>query len=117
MDEEFDIFFQPVPKPNHKKKKKLKNIPKPIRQFVKERDHQSCVVCGHKKSLQLHHIITKGRYDPSLYTLEHVHDPRNLATVCADCHRKIHDDPDMMERMLQWQKVKFGNVRKEFTDE
>lgn len=115
MDEyQEDIFFQPVPKPNfNPKKKKLKNIPKAIRTYVKERDHHQCVVCGTTKSLQLHHLITKGRYDPALYNLDHVHDPRNLATVCNDCHRRIHDDPVMMEKMLMWQKIKFGNVRKE----
>lgn len=117
MDNDYETFY-PVPKPKPStKKRKLKNIPKPIRQYVKERDHHQCVVCGSKKSLQLHHLITKGRYDPNLYNLEHVHDPRNLATVCSLCHRKIHDDPDMMERMLHWQKIKFGNVRKEFTDD
>lgn len=114
FEEDNDPFFHPVPKPNIPKHKKPKNIPKAIRQYVKERDHQQCVVCGNTRALQLHHLITKGRYDPDLYNLDHVHDPRNLATVCAGCHRKIHDDPDMMERMLMWQKIKFGNVRKEF---
>ncbi|WP_455920496.1 HNH endonuclease [Priestia megaterium] len=113
--DDYDLYFRPVPKPNHyRRKKKLKNIPKPIRTFVKERDHQQCVVCGHRKSLQLHHLIPKGRYDERLYNLDHVHDPRNLATVCSTCHRKIHDDPSMMERMLEWQKNRFGKVRKEF---
>lgn len=109
-----DDLFHPVPKPNFKKQKKLKNIPKPIRTFVKERDRQQCVCCGSKKSLQLHHLIPKGRYDSRYYNLEHVHDPRNLATVCRWCHREIHDNPEKMEEMLEWQKMRFGKVRKEF---
>jgi 5-methylcytosine-specific restriction endonuclease McrA len=113
MSDHNEDYFFPIPKPAAKKKK-AKNIPKQIRAYVKERDHHQCVVCGAKKSLQLHHLITKGRYDPKLYNLEHVHDPRNLATVCASCHRKIHDNPEMMEYMLHWQKIKFGHVRKEF---
>ena len=115
MRDHEDEFFFPIPKPTFKvKNKKPKNIPKQIRTYVKERDRQKCVVCSATHSLQLHHLITRGRYDPALYNFEHVHDPRNLATVCATCHRKIHDDPDMMTRMLEWQKIKFGNVRKEF---
>lgn len=107
--------FHPVPKPKHnREKRKLKNIPKQIRNFVKERDHHSCVICGHTRSLQLHHLIPKGRYDPNLYNLKNVHDPRNLATVCKGCHRKIHDDPEWMEKMLEYQKIRFGNVRREF---
>lgn len=112
MDNGF--HFNPVPKPTAMTKKKLKNIPKAIRQYVKERDRNQCVICGYTKGLQLHHLIPKGRYDHRLYIFDHVHDPRNLATVCGICHRKIHDDPAMMDKMLEWQKIRFGKVRKEF---
>jgi 5-methylcytosine-specific restriction endonuclease McrA len=103
--------FLPQPKPRHNRKK-AKDIPKPIRQFVKERDHNQCVVCGSPRSLQLHHLITKGRYDERLYNFKQgIHDPRNLATVCNPYHRRIHDDPAMMKKMLEWQRVRFGEVR------
>jgi 5-methylcytosine-specific restriction endonuclease McrA len=105
--------FNPVEKPKHKRSKpKLKNIPKEIRAYVKERDHQQCVICSTTRNLQLHHLITKGRYDERLYNLNGVHDPRNLVTVCAPCHTIIHQDPNIMKEMLEYQKVKFGEVRK-----
>jgi 5-methylcytosine-specific restriction endonuclease McrA len=100
----------------NRKKEKVKDIPKPIRKFVKERDKQCCVVCGSPRSLQLHHIVTKGRYDARLYKFENVHDPKNLATVCVFCHKEIHANPEAMRAMLEWQKFKFGEIRR-FADE
>ncbi|GED14020.1 HNH endonuclease [Aneurinibacillus migulanus] len=111
--------FNPCPKPRHalKKKRRLKDIPKDIRRFVYERDNKCCVRCGNPHNLQLHHIITKGRYDPRRYNFKQgVHDPRNLATVCVGCHRKIHDQPEAMLEMLEWQRLRFGEVLKYVTE-
>lgn len=105
--------FHPVSKPNYKKKTKQKDIPKDIRRFVLERDRHCCVRCGSMNGLHLHHIITKGRYDPRLYNFKNgVHDQRNLMTVCFVCHDSIHKYPDMMKWALTWQKKRFGEVLK-----
>lgn len=111
--------FQPAPKPKHgRKKEKQKDIPHDIRAYVMARDHQQCVRCGNTQGLQLHHLITRGRFDPRLYNLKAgVHDPRNLCVVCWRCHDAIHRFPDVMKEMLDWQRVTFGEVRKFATEE
>lgn len=106
-----DAFF-PVPKPKKERKKQSRNIPTLVRKKVMARDEGRCVRCGSNYQLQLHHLITKGRYDYDLYLLDNVHDMRNLVVVCFHCHRLIHDRGEVMKEMLEYQKKNFGNVFK-----
>jgi 5-methylcytosine-specific restriction endonuclease McrA len=105
-------------KPRHstKKRKKEKNVPKDIRRFVYERDNWNCVMCpGHRSGQQkigLHHLIGKDEYDPRIFNFKNgLHDVRNLVTVCKKHHDRIHTNPETMRKMLEYQVVRFGEVR------
>ena len=52
-----------------------------IRNIVLERDHNKCQICNSRNNLHIHHIV-KRRNGGS-------HDPDNLITLCASCHRHI----------------------------
>ena len=52
------------------------------RKFVLRRDNHKCLKCGSKNRLHIHHLD-----DPDN------HEPDNLETVCASCHRKYHPIP------------------------
>ena len=57
------------------------NIPKAIRQQIKERDKGVCQLCNKKSgNLEMHHIDWSGNN----HTLE------NLKSLCSKCHRAIH---------------------------
>jgi len=66
---------------------------KRVREDIVERDNYECHICGkHKEevsTLQVHHIIPLDRDDP--YNDPHAYDPTNLITLCASCHRKVHN--------------------------
>ena len=58
------------------------DIPKSVRDFVLDRDHNKCQICSSRDKLHIHHIIKRingGNHDPS-----------NLITLCSSCHRYIH---------------------------
>ena len=59
----------------------LGDIPLEIRNIVLERDHNKCQICNSRNNLHIHHIV-KRRNGGS-------HDPDNLITLCASCHRHI----------------------------
>jgi cytochrome c553 len=48
------------------------------REIVLKRDNYTCVDCGNKELLKVHHLD---------YTSD---EPDNLITLCASCHRKRH---------------------------
>ena len=60
--------------------------------YVYERAKHRCEHCGSKKILEVHHIVTRGRgrHWP------HLNNPVNLALLCNECHRIVHDkaEPD-----------------------
>ena len=59
----------------------LSDIPKNTREFVLNRDNHKCQLCNSKYNLHIHHIIK--RKDGGN------HEPENLITLCASCHRHI----------------------------
>lgn len=59
----------------------LGDIPLEIRNIVLERDHNKCQICNSRNNLHIHHIV-KRRNGGS-------HDPDNLITLCASCHRHV----------------------------
>ena len=54
---------------------------KSLRQQILDRDHYVCQYCGRPNSNTVDHIIPI-EYDPSQMT-----EPRNLTTICRQCHR------------------------------
>lgn len=59
----------------------LNDIPLNTRTLVLERDYNKCQICNSRNNLHIHHIIK--RKDGGN------HEPENLITLCASCHRHI----------------------------
>ena len=59
-----------------------------------DRDNWRCRMCHHTKAnkgagaLNAHHIYPRSYFGPE--RPERIHDPNNLATLCGDCHAKVH---------------------------
>ena len=62
-------------------------IPPKIRQEVEERDNHMCIFCGNPNCRGEAHFI--GRAQGGLGV------PKNLLTVCQDCHRKLDNGQDI----------------------
>jgi 5-methylcytosine-specific restriction endonuclease McrA len=56
---------------------------KAVRKLILARDHYTCVECGSRRRLQVHHITYIHHRDE----LNHLED---LETLCRDCHYKKH---------------------------
>ncbi|MEQ8192240.1 MAG: reverse transcriptase domain-containing protein, partial [Candidatus Eremiobacterota bacterium] len=75
------------------------------RGYTYNRDRGKCRVCMNKidsnEQVVIHHI------DPSL-ALNRINRISNLATVHADCHRKIHSSEDLSKKIIKkvWDKIK-----------
>ena len=54
-----------------------------VRDVVRVRDGHECVCCGAWRMLDVHHV-QPWRCDGEVF------DPRNLVTVCRDCHEAVH---------------------------
>lgn len=57
------------------------------RKVVLERDNYRCVRCGSENRLHVHH---RNGWNPDDIS---THEPDNLETLCASCHRKLHPLP------------------------
>ena len=81
----------------------LGDIPLEIRNIVLERDHNKCQICNSRNHLHIHHIV-KRRNGGS-------HDPDNLITLCASCHRhvEIGDIDYAIEKCFQNAKNNYFN--------
>ena len=49
----------------------------------RERDYNTCQICGSTTSVEGHHI-----FDYSMGGAAHAD---NIVTLCHDCHRKVHE--------------------------
>ena len=56
-----------------------------IKNAVKRRDDHTCVKCGTREFLEVHHVTPKA-VDPF-----YVNDMDNLITLCYDCHKQAHE--------------------------
>lgn len=71
---------------NVKMKPQRKKISSTTRKKVIDRDNNSCVMCGSKENLQIHHI------NPVAHSNQKEKDNiENLATLCRKCHYLAHN--------------------------
>lgn len=58
---------------------------------VLRRDKFTCKTCGKKKNISLHH---KGGVVESKWLSKkgHSNDPNNIATICEECHNRVHEE-------------------------
>lgn len=76
---------------------------------VKNRDNDTCVICGKNTKTHAHHILPKSKY-PELAT-----DVNNGVTLCRYCHLEYHDLYDLSDvnctSLLEFQKLKLKELK------
>ena len=81
---------------------------------VKKRDKFCCRVCGCENNLEVHHIQSvaglmdyhKIRVFEQLFLFPIFWDEFNMITLCANCHRQVHDDSNgRPEYAFEWVKI------------
>ena len=61
---------------------------------IKERDNNTCQVCGTNNDLHVHHKLYKYDLDPWDYVDE------ALITLCKDCHKYEHECKDKINDIM-----------------
>ena len=61
---------------------------------IKDRDNNTCQVCGSGDNLHVHHVLYQFDLDPWDYVDE------ALITLCKDCHKKEHEAKDKIKSLL-----------------
>ena len=106
------LMLRPVPKNPYKKRKptrrKRNNFSNKIRQEIYEECGGKCQQCG-GKGQEVHHVMPRSRSGRGVKT--------NGLLVCQDCHRKIHQDNDLLNDWKRHYKSFYGeNFYKDFWD-
>lgn len=69
-----------------------RRLPGTCRDRVRRRDHGNCRWCGTNQDLQIHHVRYRSEGGPDT--------PRNLLTLCAECHAKAHSNKKLYQPVL-----------------
>lgn len=71
------------------------------REAIINRDNYTCQICGKKNTrLEVHHIIFRSQGGTD--------DENNLITLCADCHRGIHDEKIVLVKKPKKMNLKYA---------
>lgn len=101
----FDLFVKITKDlPEFDKSNEKEEIPKEIREIIKQRDKNTCKLCGTEGSfghymsggagnIFIHHIIPNGASEPD-----------NLLILCKTCHQLVHI---MLYKLGKWKWVFF----------
>jgi len=54
------------------------------REFILKKDNYTCQLCGNRKFIEAHHIMSFALYEATRYNIE------NGITLCKKCHKKFH---------------------------
>ena len=80
------------PKPKHKrripKQSKRNEFSPKTRNKILEKDNYQCQMCKGKGE-EIHHVFLKSRGGRGVF--------ENGLTLCHNCHRKVHDDNELIE--------------------
>ena len=109
------VSFNPSPKPSYKTSKPPKNMPSKLRKGIKQRDGNTCQMCGKQgeysdMGLTIHHIVSPGM------GRRKVHKKENLITLCGPvfgnkCHHETHSgkESEELQRWCEsWSRKKYG---------
>ncbi|MBU6429659.1 MAG: HNH endonuclease [Cyanobacteria bacterium REEB65] len=80
-------------------------FPRSLRKQIIARDGAECIHCGARAPLHVHHM------DGSKIN----HDPTNLVTLCASCHRKVHPGRVNEDWMNRYGSSLFAAARRPIT--
>lgn len=115
-------MISPVPKPKKRKRVKSGPIPEHIFLRVRERDNDTCQLCGYQgRGLEPHHIILAGKGKRKIHAVE------NILLLCGNfnenqCHKKMHEgskDPktgewisqkEYQEWTIDWSRSLYGDT-------
>ena len=85
------ITTTPQKSPEKQIKEKAKTEFKKVRRKILSRDKEKCTLCGEKRTLEVHHIISRANGGTN--------DENNLITLCRLCHIEKHKDEPIAKRM------------------
>jgi 5-methylcytosine-specific restriction endonuclease McrA len=96
--------FQSFPKPSHNRRVKKRGdrseFSKMVRAAVKEHFDNTCQICGYK-GIHIHHVQPKGSgIGRGVFT--------NALLLCNKCHRKVHDDDNILRHWKEVYRKKYG---------
>lgn len=98
-----DVNFRPTPKPKHKRRVKKRGdrskFSKMVRDKVKEHFNNQCAQCG-KLAFHVHHVTPRSSSGRNVFT--------NGMLLCANCHRLVHADNDLLKYWKNVFKEKYG---------
>lgn len=84
----------------------LGDIPSDTKRYVLERDNNECQICKNNNNLHIHHITKRANGGN--------HDPSNLITLCASCHRHIEvGDIELATKKCLKNALKYYNLNYE----
>lgn len=93
----------PKTNPNHRrrvpKRRNRSKFSKTVRDQILEAENNTCQTCGNLAT-QIHHVMPRGRQGRGVYT--------NGMAVCNGCHRKIHDDNDLLNYWINVYADRYG---------
>jgi HNH endonuclease len=95
--------FNPVPKPQHKRRVKKRGdrskFSKMVRDAVKEHFNHQCAMCS-KRACHVHHVMPRSRGGRNVFT--------NGLLLCNDCHKKVHADNKLLKYWIDKFKEMYG---------
>jgi 5-methylcytosine-specific restriction endonuclease McrA len=102
-----ELFFNPQPKNTKHIRIKPKltvrtKFSPSVRKKIKVRDKGCCQQCGDPHAREIHHVKLVGRKGEGKGVYS------NGLLVCNACHRKIHDDPLLLQRWQLRFEQKYG---------
>jgi 5-methylcytosine-specific restriction endonuclease McrA len=95
--------YNPAPKPTSKRRVKKtaerSKFSKMVRDAIKEKHNGLCAICSNR-AFHVHHVMPRARGGRNVIT--------NATLLCAACHRKVHEDEQLLKYFIEKHKKLFG---------
>lgn len=82
------------------KMKTRMNFSESVRKQVRSRSNEVCEYCHSQRATQYHHVFPRSRRGRGIYT--------NCAHLCFRCHRYLHDNPTLLNQLIEQYEQKYG---------
>lgn len=94
-----------IPKPNHRRAKPKRadrnKFSQQAREYILQRDNNTCRVCCVSQATQIHHVMYRSRGGRGVKT--------NGLSICNKCHHKIHKDANLSQYWQDKFSVAYGS--------